>query len=372
MPDFFPTPQLPTGLAELTAKLMAEQGGAWGDLAKNLGKDVGGFVHNLRNPTMLTPEQANALATGHVPSGNIPAPMPSIDTEQANALSRKNGGQPVDASPVFDPKVFPHGVPLSLVEQISKQREQEALVKMTTERMMGVQGIKREQAAEKDHTPATAEMLKNYPKIAKMGFEEGMLVPNKFISEQSAPLKASLGIRDEQFWQKQWVDTAKDMDISKASSRTPLGVATTNNMKAGRALKLLDSKKTFTPQDMSLITTDLTSMMKGGSPDEELLRQQQYGNLQTSGIALLQQILSKPENLNTPEVKQHLREIIKGIVEVDNGVIRGHIDSIESGRADIIAKRPKDWEKLKAKALSKIEDNKDSLDSLIDKHLGGQ
>lgn len=347
--EFLPTPQMPTGLAEMVAKLISERGGAWGALAQNLGQDIGGGLaargEQMRG--MISPELANRLIP---PPGTLPPGT--------------SGPQP---APLFNKPQ-----PMTFVEQISKQREAESLNKMTTERMIGLQGIRGDQAAAKDHTSATDELLKNSPKLAKMGFQVGDQVPNRFISEQTTPPKASLGLRDEQFWQKQWVDTAKDMDLSKASSRTPLGVATTNNMKAGRALKLLDSNKTFTPQDMSLITTDLTAMMKGGSPDEELLRQQQYGNLQTSGVQLLQKILSKPENLNTPEVKQHLREIIKGIVEVDNGVIRGHIDNIESGRADVIAKRPKDWEKLKAKALSKIEDNKDSLDSLIDKYLGGQ
>ncbi len=45
--------------------------------------------------------------------------------------------------------------------------------------------------ARKGHTPATAEMLKNFPKIAAMGFKEGDLVPERFVSEQSKPPSAS-------------------------------------------------------------------------------------------------------------------------------------------------------------------------------------
>lgn len=169
---------------------------------------------------------------------------------------------------------------------------------------------------------------------------------------QNRPVSASLGLRDNQFWQKQWVDTGKDMDISKASSRTPLGVAATNNVKSQRALKLLNSDKTFTPQDLNLVTTDVSSIMKGGSPDEQLLRQQQYGTYYGNGIQLLQQITANPRNLNVPGIRQHLKDVIEGVIGVDNGVINDHINSIESTRADVISRRPKDWENLKNKVLA--------------------
>jgi hypothetical protein len=168
------------------------------------------------------------------------------------------------------------------------------------------------------------------------------------------------------------------MDLTKASSRTPLGVAVTNNMKAGRAMKLLNQKGLYTPQDQSLVTTDLTAMMKGGSPDEELLRQQQYGNLYTSGVSLLQRITSKPQDLNLPDIRQHLRDVVKGIIEVDNQSIKDHVDTVESGRADVISKRPKDWETLKAKALKHVRDDAPSgkgaskYDDVINKVMGGQ
>lgn len=165
------------------------------------------------------------------------------------------------------------------------------------------------------------------------------------------PVSQSLGLRDNQFWEKQWVDTGKEMNISKASSRTPLGVAVTNNVRSQRASKLLNSSGTFTPQDLNLITTDISAIMKGGSPDEQLLRQQQYGSFYANGINLLQKITANPQNLNVPEVRQHLRDVVNGVISVDNGVIQDHVSNIESQRKDVISRRPNDWAKLKEKAL---------------------
>ena len=122
-------------------------------------------------------------------------------------------------------------------------------------------------------------------------------------------------------------------------------------MKAGRGIKLLNSDKMYTPQDESLVTTDLTAIMKGGSPDEELLRQQQYGSLYKRGTELLQKITGNPKNLNDMEVRAHLRDVINGVKEIDNDVIKNHIDSLESTYADTIANHPKQWDAYKAKQL---------------------
>lgn len=161
-------------------------------------------------------------------------------------------------------------------------------------------------------------------------------------------------LKDQQFWEKAWVDTGKDMDLQKASSRTPLGMAVTNNMKQSRGVALLDSKNTYTPQDESLITSDLTAIMKGGSPDEELLRSQQYGSYYKDGVNLLQRITGNPQMLNDPKVKAHLRDVMQGIKKIDNDAIENHIASVELTRADVIKRRPQDWQKLKDRQLDFI------------------
>lgn len=342
MPEYFPAANISAAaaLAEQANQMRSQQPSPWAALLQSFAPSVEKYGENRAKYLQgtATPQQVQAMGLKLSP---VTQPLPK--------------GQQGPPQTVPGASAFPGGrIPMTLVEQMQHNRELELLNKMTTQRALDVQGLKGQQAEVKDHTPATADMLKNYPKISKMGFQEGDLVPNRFISDQSKPAPQALNVRDSQFWEKQWVDTGKDMDTSKASSRTPLGVATTNNQKAGRAMKLLNSKGTFTPQDQSLVTTDLTAMMKGGSPDEELLRQQQYGNLYTDAVTLLQRVTSSPQDLNLPEVRQHLGDIVKGIVQVDNQVIQGHVENVESTRADVIAKRPKDWEKLKGKTLKYV------------------
>lgn len=325
MPEYIPSPQPPYGLAEQTVQLANQRKSNWEAVANGVSSLIGSALDaHQKTASNINPQQAQFL-------GINPAPMPPGYQGPQQGFTQ----------------AFPKGAPMPLVEKLLQEKTQREL-----------QLNKNEAAATRDHTLATDAMLANYPKLAKLGFKAGDQVPNRFIAEQVTPAPASLGLRDEQFWAKQWVDAAKDMDVTKASSRTPLGVATINNQKSARATQLLNSKKAFTPQDLNLITTDLAAMMKGGSPDEELLRQQQYGNYYTQGVSLLQRLTSKPQDANLPEVKEHLKDVINGIVQVDNQVIKDHVDNVESGRADVIAKRPKDWEKLKSNVLKNIVEDK--------------
>lgn len=359
MPDFFPAPQLPQGLAEEVLRLASQRGqnNPWVAALQAASQTAQGYASGRQRSAenFMTPQQANSLAPapGMLPSG-VAGPQPR---------------------PTFDPAQFKR-VPVSLVEQMSKQREAEALNRMTTERMIGVQGIKGNQSM--DAKDLQAQHAKELEDLKAKHAQELAGIKGTISKDAKAQ---TLNVRDQQFWEKQWVDTGKDMDLGKASSRSPLGVAVSNNMKAGRALKLLDAKLKdqkykFTPQDLSLITTDLTAMMKGGSPDEELLRQQQYGNISSQATGLIQRLSSSPQDLNVPEVKQHLRDIIKSIVEVDNQVINDHVSSVESTRADVIGKRPKDWEKIKAKALSHVQEESSlgaiKFDAVISEVLGAK
>jgi hypothetical protein len=50
-----------------------------------------------------------------------------------------------------------------------------------------LEGSRESASAAKGHTAATADLLKNYPAIAKMGFQVGDMVPDRFIGDQSKP-----------------------------------------------------------------------------------------------------------------------------------------------------------------------------------------
>lgn len=381
--DFIPQAQLPYGMAEQLIRLKSQSGDAWAALAQNLGQSIAGGIRQRaqREQGSLTPEQLDAIRSYTTqPSGRQ---IPGQNGDPGITIGQ-SANQPLDKS------MFPRGIPqpgMQLIEQANKNREQEALAKMTTDRIMGAQGLKNDAASNKLNIPVTDAARTLFQKAGLPLAEDAKTIRHEDYDaalkkvlgqDKGAAAKSSVGLRDEQYWRKAWVNAGKDMDLNSSSSRTPLGVAVRNNMSGGRAMKLLEGNRDtpFTPQDQSLITTDIAAIMKGASPDEELLRQQQYPSLYKSGVELLQKITGKPQELNNPEVKKHLAEVVRGIVDVDNKVIQDHVDSMESKHQDVREKRPKDWEVMKAKALknvvaeSKSAKGGDSLDALIDKHLG--
>lgn len=343
MPEFIPSPQLPTGLAEKLLTLQSSAGDPWAALAQNLGQNVKEGVANYkarRDNAPLTPQQTADISAGKVPTGLTRTQ--GLDLAQKQAAAKATAGKQI--VPVTD-----------AVREMYKQAGHELGPEDTQVSSREFNAFSKLAQSSKTFTAATPELLKNYPKIAQMGFKEGEPVPNRFISEQAKPATGA-SLKDSQFKEKNWINLGKELDLPKASSRQPLGVAVTNNQKAGRAMDLLNRKGTFTPQDQSLVTTDLTAMMKGGSPDEELLRQQQYGSLYSNGVSLLQRITSNPQDLNIPEVRQHLKEVVQGIVKVDNQTIHGHLDSLEDTYKEAIKQNPKDYEKAKARALKFIHE----------------
>lgn len=334
--EFIPRQQLPTGLAEQLLRMKSQEPDPTSALYNTIGKLAGDVsqsyiamkqrqgAEKIRQEGIaretLTPEKAKYMGL----DSNVPSGMP-----------------------------VSYGEKMAGLKQQGAEKEKLGMISVTQEM------IDKNEAAKK-----AGVIPGDYPK----SFAEKMFTAQK-------PPSASVGLRDEQFYKKQWVDTAKEMDLSKASSRTPLGQAVTNNMKSMRGMKLLDTKGKFTPEDKSLVVTDLAAMMKQGAPDIELIRSQNYGSLYENFKELQQKITANPQNLDIPEIRQHLKEVINGIIEVDNNIIKGHVDNIESGRSDVIAKRPEDWKKLKEKTLSSIHTGGSGpkVGEVIDGHtfLGG-
>src|SRR5260370_7912468 len=76
MPEYLPTPQMPTGLSEEIARLIAQRGAMWGQTAQGVGSNLAQGLQarfHPPTPTTLTPEQATAAGfPGSVPGKPIP------------------------------------------------------------------------------------------------------------------------------------------------------------------------------------------------------------------------------------------------------------------------------------------------------------
>lgn len=149
--DFIPQAQLPYGMAEQLIRLKSQSGDAWAALAQHLGQTVGGALQNRaeQQQKTLTPEQLDAIRSYTTqPSGRQ---IPGQNGDPGITIGQ-SANQPLDKS------MFPRGIPapgMQLIEQANKNKESEALARMTTDRIMGAQGLKNDAASNKVNIPVT-------------------------------------------------------------------------------------------------------------------------------------------------------------------------------------------------------------------------
>jgi hypothetical protein len=169
-----------------------------------------------------------------------------------------------------------------------------------------------------DQTPDQAEKLKQLLAQEQMNSKERIAVMK---GQSGAGSNLKIEQNQQQFDDRQWERAGKALNGLTAPSRTALGVATSNNMKADRALKIINNPDA-TPQDIQgLVNTDIAAVMKGGVPDEQLAKSTQYNNLKTSWAKLVETVTSNPSAANTPGVVNHLRGIVNELKDIDNQVI---------------------------------------------------
>ena len=147
-----------------------------------------------------------------------------------------------------------------------------------------------------------------------------------------------LNQQNTQFEEKQWQALGKAVNQLTASSRSVVGQAATANLRGIRALDRLRSATT--PQDLQLVNVDIAGIMKGGVPDKEEMQTTNYQNLATKWTNLQQYLLSKPVNVDVPEVKKKLTEIINGFMDIDNKVFEKNTGVAKAEFAGIIKKDP--------------------------------
>jgi hypothetical protein len=323
MPDFLPSLQLPQGMAEALIRLKSEAGAPWAQLAQGLGQTAGGTAQVLGQQQQqraaigrqsLTPEQINALMTQATGSN-----MASRGSGQASVQIGQN---PINR------QTFPNGVQpqgQELLQKVLAARE-------ATARAMGVQGLKNEGTAEKDHTEATDEMLKNYPKIKQMGFEAGDMVPNRFLQDQEKPASASA---------QNQLTPEEDAALVKASLREKDPIPNSLIKSRGAGAKILAQSllkdPNYTPQKSEIdlaagkAGTSAAAKLESAGPPQVLAR---YANSTKEVLKVLQQQSAEyprfgEQFLNAPYNKlkeQSSPEALKFKQSIAD--VRGHIAAV--------------------------------------------
>ena len=166
----------------------------------------------------------------------------------------------------------------------------------------------------------------------------------------------ALSQKQQQFDEQQWPKLMKAMSPLNASSRSAVGVAASSNMRADRALSVLDDPKASPDQIQQLVVADIMGIMKGGVPDAEQLK---TGLMQTFGADLqnkLQYWSSNPGEFKNQAVRDRLREVTVGLKTIDNNVITQNAGIGAASYSALIARHPDWWKQGQAAINSVVPD----------------
>lgn len=156
---------------------------------------------------------------------------------------------------------------------------------------------------------------------------------------QLAGMESKYSTQRELDTKKSWKQLQKEINISNAPNARAIGMAAVNNVRAKRALTRLQTSK-VTPQDLEIVANDLAAIFKGGVPDIESQRHQRYLTIKGKVAEVAQFLLSKPAEMNVPEIVDRLKTITDELIDVDNAVISAYIDSVATGYEDYINQDP--------------------------------
>lgn len=198
-------------------------------------------------------------------------------------------------------------------------------------------------AGQRKKNPLDLAGLKTRGYSTKIIAQELLKDPNYNPYKAIAQTSATKSGASESARLQQWPLAIKSVDPSEATGQ--LRVIGNNNLKANRAYMILQKPK-ITPQEQQMISTDMSAIMKGAAPDEELMRTQSYQNFQTHYASFLSNITSDPQYLDNPQVKKALMSTLKELVDADNEFLRGRINSAELEYAPLIKRDPAKWRKV--------------------------
>jgi len=133
--------------------------------------------------------------------------------------------------------------------------------------------------------------------------------------------------------------------VSNAPAARAIGQAAVNNMRADRALKLLN-KDALTPNEYDVVVSDLAAIFKGGVPDVLSLEHQRYETLKGKVNEIIQYVTSNPSEVGTPEIKDRLLGITQDVKQIDNGIILNYMDSVAAGYEPYVKQNPERFARI--------------------------
>jgi hypothetical protein len=269
-----------------------------------------------------SPEEAGRL-------GAIAAPKSPI--EQYRYLAQKLGG--LAGTAAGQGALEPIYKATSMQQAEDYHKDQQAL----NERMLG------QRIGSSEHIAEEANKTKEQIAAEKLAAAAAKNAP-KFNANGEVVLSQKQNQWDETNWPK----LTKLASPLNASSRSAVGVAALANMRADRALRLLDQEHPNVEDIKNLITPDLFGIMNGGVPHAEQLKEGYMGSLGADVMGRWQKLTGNPQDYTNKAVLSHIRDVITNLKQVDNDIISKNAGVAEASYPGLIARHPDWWAKSMA------------------------
>jgi hypothetical protein len=159
--------------------------------------------------------------------------------------------------------------------------------------------------------------------------------------------------KQQQFDEGAWPKFMNLISPLHASSRSAVGVAALANMRADRALAILNDPNSSVDAIKQLVQPDLYGIMNGGVPHSEQLKEGYQNSLGADLAAKWQYLTGDPQKYNNPDIRAQLKAVILGLKQVDNDIISKNAGVAEASYPGLISRHP-DWY---SKAMGALDQN---------------
>ncbi len=285
-------------------------------------------------------------ATGNVIGQAIAKRAQLQQQGQQLAALAKMAGQPIPDTNTLTPELYEKGLSYKTAADAKRSDRAEKKSALT---------LKLEQLKQ-DHSevdPATGKIT-TYKGVTGMEVGEDeygdpAIIKANDYKQGTLPVKGGSSSSEKTANDKLWYNIVKETNPATASSRSALGLAAAGNAKANRADTVLANPNS-TPQDIAAAVKDLGSIFQGGAPTDSGTHELEYNTLANKWANLQTLVLNQPTALNSPEIKQHMRDVIAELRDVNKKTINDNFDYIESAHPDAIAQHGDSWKNMRLRA----------------------
>lgn len=152
-----------------------------------------------------------------------------------------------------------------------------------------------------------------------------------------------------------WANQIKSLDADRTSAQRPLGMASRAMLQTQRAYDVINNKEfPVTSQDLSLITADISSVIKGGNPTDLGMTHADYTSAYRTVQDALQFATSNPQKAMPDSLRDKLNDTVSKLRDGSKRVIVNSLKKFEAGNGRLVTDNKEDWSNYKNQVLSEL------------------